>query len=97
MEWLVTALFSMLGFDYKNKRRKDRELLEKFLNILPSDGDSVLFLKKHDMGFAARFDYFKSLNRVRERWLAADRKFQVAKIEKLKVSFIEKLDEFLSA
>lgn len=95
MEWLVTALFSMLGFDYKNKRRKDRELLERFLNVLPSDSDSILFLKDHDMGFSARYAYFSPLNRVREDWMAPDKEFQVAKLERLKVAFIEKLDEFL--
>ena len=73
MEWLVTALFSMLGFDYKNKRRKDRELLERFLNVLPSDSDSILFLKDHDMGFSARYAYFSPLNRVREDWMAPDK------------------------
>lgn len=95
MEWLITAFFSMLGFDYKNKRRKDRDLLERFLQLLPSDGDSVLFLKDHDMGFSARYSYFPPLNRAVEDWMAADKEFQVKKLEKLKVSFIEKLDEFL--
>lgn len=93
---LLKPVLSMIGFDYKNKRQKDRALLEIFLEILPSDGDSVLFLKEHDMGFSAPYSYFGPLNRIREGWMAPDKEFQVGKLERLKCEFIESLDQFLS-
>lgn len=95
LNWLISPLLSMIGYDYRNKRAKDKELLQKFLEILPSDSDSIRFLKDHDMGDTARFSYFQPLNIINEDWLAADKEFQVSKIEKKKVEFIEKLGEFL--
>lgn len=96
LEFLSGILFTLIGFDYKNKRAKDRELLKLFLNILPSDSDSVLFLKEHDMADTAKFSYFQPLNTIREDWNAPDKEFQVKRIEKRKKAFINKLSEFLS-
>ncbi len=96
LEALIGTLFSLVGFDYRNKRAKDKELLKRFLEILPSDGDSIRFLKEHDMANTASFSYFQPLNTIREDWMAPDKQFQVSRLENLKILFIEKLAEFLS-
>ena len=96
LDWLLGPLLSMVGFDYRNKRQKDRTLLEEFLTILPSDSDAVLFLKDHDMGYPAPLSYFRPLHQVADHWRGPDREFQVARLERLKVSFIESLQQFLS-
>jgi len=95
-DWLLGPLLSMVGFDYRNKRQKDRALLEEFLTILPSDSDAVLFLKDHDMGYPAPLSYFRPLHQVSDYWRGPDKEFQVGRLERLKVSFIESLQEFLS-
>ncbi len=96
LDWLLGPLLSMVGFDYRNKRGKDRALLDEFLKILPSDSDAILFLKDHDMGFPAPLSYFRPLHQVADHWLGPDREFQVSRLERLKVSFIESLKKFLS-
>jgi len=96
LDWLLGPLLSMVGFDYRNKRKKDRALLEEFLTILPSDSDAVLFLKDHDMGCPAPFSYFQLLHQVADHWRGPDKEFQVARLERLKASFIESLQQFLS-
>lgn len=96
LDWLLGPLLSMVGFNYRDKRQKDRVLLEEFLAILPSDGDAVLFLKDHDMGYPAPLSYFRPLHQVADHWRGPDREFQVARLERLKVSFIESLKQFLS-
>lgn len=96
IDFLIGPLLKMIGFDYKNKRAKDKELLEKFLTVLPPDSDSVCMLKDQDMGERIRYSYFRSLNQVSEEWLDVDKEFQVRRIEKLKIKFIEALRSFLS-
>ena len=70
---LIGILFSLVGFNYKNKRAKDKELLNKFLEILPANSDSVRFLKDHDMANAVSFSNFQPLNTISEDWMAPDR------------------------
>ena len=96
LDWLLGPFLSMVGFDYRNKRQKDRILLEEFLTVLPSESDAVLFLKDHDMGYPVPSSYFRPLHQVVDYWLGPDREFQVARLERLKASFIESLQTFLS-
>ncbi len=96
LDWLLGPLLSMAGYDYRNKRQKDQALLKEFLIVLPSDSDAILFLKDHDMGYPAPLSYFRPLHQVADHWCGPDREFQVARLERLKVSFIESLQQFLS-
>ena len=77
-------LLSLIGFDYRNKRQKDRTLLEKFLEVLPSDSDVVQFLKKHDMGYSVELSYLLLLGQIKDQWRAPDKEFQVVRLERLK-------------
>ena len=96
IDWVFNPLLKMIGFDYKNKRAKDEELLTEILTLLPFDGNSIDLLKNHDMGDPIPFEYFSSLNRVKELWLEPDKEFQVRSLEKLKVKFVTSLSVFLS-
>ena len=93
---ILGPLFKMVGYDYKNKRAKDKELLAKFLEVLPSGGDSIVMLKEHDMGDPVEYEFFRPLNEVEACWNAPDKEFQVKKLQKLKSEFVGSLSTFLS-
>lgn len=92
----LDMLVSLVSFDYINKRKKDKELLALFLQILPTNSNSVIFLKEHDMGDPMPFSYLQPLNTIRAEWIAPDKEFCVKKLEKMKRHFISKLNIFLS-
>ena len=96
LEFVLIPLLKMIGFDYKNKRAKDRALLEQFLELLPSDSDTIYMLKETDMGSLIPRSYFTPLYYLQKDWHAPDKEFQVRKIEKLKISFIDAVDQLLS-
>ena len=72
----------MLGFDYKNKRVKDRVLLEEFLLIVPSDSASIMLLKNRDIAVPIYHQVFTPLDNIADLWDAPDKKFQVRVLEK---------------
>lgn len=96
IDFLLGPLLKMIGFDYKNKRAKDKALIEEFLNLLPSDGGSINMLKDADMGNSLNYQYFGPLNDVTENWYAPDKKFQVRRLESLKLDFLDATQSFLS-
>lgn len=96
IDFLIGPLLKMIGFDYKNKRAKDKELLDEFLSVLPSDSGSINMLKDQDMGDCIEYRYFRPLNQVAEDWTGPDKEFQVRRLEKSKLEFIGALSSFLS-
>lgn len=96
IELLLNPLFKMLGFDYKNKRVKDRVLLEEFLLIVPSDSASIMLLKNRDIAVPIYHQVFTPLDNIADLWDAPDKKFQVRVLEKLKNEFVASLDIFLN-
>ncbi|WP_075188415.1 hypothetical protein [Teredinibacter haidensis] len=96
IEFLLGSFSKLVGFDYKNKRQKDRLLLSEFLELLPSDGPSIRMLRDTDMADAIPQRLFTPFYQLREDWFEADKEFQVKKIERLKIAFIEQVKEFLS-
>lgn len=92
---ILGPLLKMIGYDYKNKRAKDKELLTKFLETLPSDSASINMLKDTDMGEPIFSEHFGPLNSIVELWERPDKIFQVNKLEKLKKEFIKSLKQFL--
>jgi hypothetical protein len=93
---ILGPLLKMVGFDYKNKRAKDRVLLSEFLEILPVNGDSIDLLKNHDMGDPVPVEHIRPLNHLSGIWNLPDKEFQVKKLQKLKVKFLDALDIFLN-
>ena len=87
IEYLLGPAFKMIGFDYKNKRAKDKVLLEQLLEILPSDSCSIEMIKNTDMGTSIPSKNFVPLENVADLWEAPDKDFQVAKLQHLKIRF----------
>ncbi|MCD8558173.1 MAG: hypothetical protein LRY75_04945 [Shewanella xiamenensis] len=96
IELILGPLLKIVGFDYKNKRAKDKELLTKFLEVLPPDSGAIEMLRNTDMGDPIFYDNFKPLNLVADAWSGPDKEFQVKKLEKRKLVFIKSLQLFLS-
>ena len=95
LKFILSPLLKIIGFDYKNKRAKDRVLLEQFLEFLSPDSDTIRMLKSTDMGDSIPRNYFTPLYHL-QRWRDSDKEFQVRKIEKLKMSFIEAVNQLLN-
>ena len=89
---MIEHLFEMIGYDYKNKREKDRVLLEEFLHILPSDSVAIETLRQKDMGDWISIECFKSIDIIADLWDSSDKEFQVKKLERLKLNLIDKLN-----
>ena len=95
LKFILSPLLKIIGFDYKNKRAKDRVLLEQFLEFLSPDSDTIRMLKSTDMGDSIPRNYFTPLYHL-QRWRDSDKEFQVRKIEQLKISFIAAVEQFLN-
>ena len=95
MNELLNILLKLVGFDYQNKRAKDKILLEQLLELLPTDSAAINLLKYHDIGAPIHHATFTPLDNFSDLWDAPDKIFQVKKLEKLKVIFWNSLNNFL--
>lgn len=93
---LLSVLLKLVGFDYQNKRAKDKVLLEEFLSVLPTNSSAIDLLRLKDVGAPIHHQCFTPLDNVADLWMAPDKIFQVKKLEKLKIIFIDALDVFLN-
>ncbi|VVP68497.1 hypothetical protein PS914_00716 [Pseudomonas fluorescens] len=78
------------------QRSVDRELLKKFLNDLPSNGRSILFLRDHDLGGAFNESNTVEIEKFVFNWNCVERKFLGEELEAKRQALWNALNKFSS-
>ncbi|WP_300671538.1 hypothetical protein [Desulfoluna sp.] len=105
-EWepIVAFIMSLAGFvtteyqDYKSKKgdarnSKDKELFERFCNLLPSN-EVMEFIRYHDFLTEFKREKIQPLSDFSYEWDNAEHKFLNKKIEKCRENFLSAVHEF---
>ncbi|RUM57092.1 MAG: hypothetical protein DSY60_05590 [Persephonella sp.] len=73
----------------------DKKLFEKFLNFLPSDNPSIIFVKEHNFSFPFNENLLKLLEEFLRTWNNAEYEFFDEDLERLKEQLYSLIKEFL--
>lgn len=93
LAWLEVNSASDVEAD--RKVEADRTLFKNFLEVLPSNGTIIGFLRNYFTGDSYSFDFILRLQNFVENWNTAERTFHTAELERLKVKLIKAMDELL--
>jgi hypothetical protein len=103
IRWAVASIIGILGIlvgrtweRHDHRVQKDRDLLKKFLEFLPSDGDTIMFLRQQDFGGEFNREFILKLARLRTCETQPDFFFLNKKLEDLRVQLFAALNAFLS-
>ena len=101
IRWTITTIVGILGLlvgrsweKHDHNREKDRELLKELLELLPSGGDTISFLREQDFGGDFERKYIRVLDRL---WLERKRPdffFLDKRLETLRVQLFQELGDF---
>ena len=103
IRWAVASIIGILGIlvgrtweRHEHRVQKDRDLLKKLLEFLPSDGDTIRFLREQD--FSGEFDgeFIHKLSRLWNCRTQPDFFFLNNKLENLRAQLFAALNIFLS-
>jgi len=73
----------------------DRELFNKFIELLPSDGLDVKLLEEHDFGSSHHGNAVKALDKFVHTWNNAQKQFLDTELETQRSNFITKANYFI--
>jgi hypothetical protein len=95
----VTALTAYLGLDFWQTVRgisaHDRELVERFLKLLPPDSPTASFLRSHDIAVPFPYTDIQPLFKINDTWKGIAFCFDDKKIEKARKRFFDKLGQYV--
>ncbi len=101
IRWTITTIVGILGLlvgksweKHDHNREKDRELLKEILELLPSGGDTISFLREQDFGGDFERKHLRVLDRL---WLERKRPdffFLDKRLEILRVQLFQELSNF---
>ncbi|MEZ8146967.1 hypothetical protein [Enterovibrio norvegicus] len=92
------------AFIYKSKKlaqvekqnlvKADTVLFDEFIRLLPSNSETVYFLKEHDLGDSFHYDKLKGIDEFISDWNDAEHEFINKDLEELRITLLKKMKVF---
>jgi hypothetical protein len=100
-QWIATPIVGILGIVlgrylkwFDRQSEKDRELIEKIVNLVPVEGEALQFLRHHDFGNSYRDGQTEPFWALRRLFSQPSYFFIDKKLEKAKKDLVQELTSF---
>ncbi len=95
----IAALLGYIGSDLWQTARDisghDRELADRFLELMPPDSPTTYFLRAHDVAVPFEYSNIKPLFRLHDTWKGVGYEFDDKKLDNARASFFSNLGEYV--
>ena len=100
-QWIVTTIVAIIAIfagrmweRYDRRLKKDKELINNILRLIPVGSDTYLFLQEHDFGIPFVLDPLKPLDELEHLLSQTSIFFLNKKLEKMRKELLQAITDF---